>query len=243
MLQALLHKKLKASFVDPTFKPSEDTLTSSVIGLLQYLPSDILSSILKDACGICNSFPIEIGDVLDIRFWEHWDSNNTTNSKLVEPDVLIVTEYYNIIVEAKRSDDGGQYREQWQNEIIAYRNSYSDDGHKLVVLALGGNISLAEQVLKIGNDSFTVFCASWFNLLHAISKQFENDYPAHIKRLLSDIINAFEIHGFFDIEWVNTLTHCPLNSKTVTVFSQSGTFSNFYQLCIPLKTNHFSWEI
>ena len=40
MLQALLNNKLKDSFKDPYFRPSEDTLTSSVIGLM-------INSILK----------------------------------------------------------------------------------------------------------------------------------------------------------------------------------------------------
>ena len=157
MLQALLHKKLKASFENRTFKLSEDTLTSSVIGLLRYLPSEILASILKNACGICSSFPLEIGEVIDIRFWEHWDGTNTSNSRLVEPDVLIVTEHYNIIIEAKKSDERGQYSEQWQKEIKAYRNSYSDDRRELILIALGGNVSLKEQVLRIGKDSITIF--------------------------------------------------------------------------------------
>lgn len=245
MLQALLHKKLKASFENRTFKLSEDTLTSSVIGLLRYLPSEILASILKNACGICSSFPLEIGEVIDIRFWEHWDGTNTSNSRLVEPDVLIVTEHYNIIIEAKKSDERGQYSEQWQKEIKAYRNSYSDDRRELILIALGGNVSLKEQVLRIGKDSITIFRASWFNLLHTISNEIKNQHPIYIKRVLSDIINAFEIHRFFDIEWVNSLQQCHLNSETITVFSNTGTFSSFHYPCKPLNTKYLNslWKI
>lgn len=237
MLQALLHKKLKASFADPTFKPSEDTLTSSVIGLLQYLPSDILANILRGACGISSSFPRELGDVSDIRFWEHWDGrHNTTNARLVEPDVLIITGHYSIIIEVKRSDDCGQYLEQWTNEIIAYRNSYPDDKREVVLFALGGNTSLKEQTLRVGKDRITVYRGSWFNLLHAVAKELTVQHPPHIKRLLSDIIDAFETHGFFDIEWINTLSRGYFSDHTVSVFTDTGTFSSLYSPVEPLNT-------
>ena len=49
MLQALLHKKLKDSFENPHFKPSEDSLTSSVMGLMQYLPDDIFWDLLRSS--------------------------------------------------------------------------------------------------------------------------------------------------------------------------------------------------
>jgi len=42
MLQALLKHKLKEAFRDSNFEPSEDSKTSSVFGLLQYLPAQIM---------------------------------------------------------------------------------------------------------------------------------------------------------------------------------------------------------
>lgn len=59
MLQALLHSKLKASFENPSFTPSEDTLTSSVWGLLQYLPDDTLWQIVRKSCGEGTSTEIQ----------------------------------------------------------------------------------------------------------------------------------------------------------------------------------------
>lgn len=245
MLQALLHKKLKASFENPTFKPSEDTLTSSVVGLLQYLPSDILSTILKEACGISTGFPNHIGEVLDVRFWEHWDSKNTTNVRLVEPDVLLIAEHINIIIEVKKDDEGGQYFEQWKNEIIAYKNTYPEDDRAIILLALGGNSSLKEKSLTIGKVSYPIYCASWFNLLRVVSKVKNNQSSFHIKRVLSDIINAFEIHGFFDIEWINSLPRCPLSRCTIDILSDNGLFSSFYYPMKSLNTKYFYqiWKI
>lgn len=57
MLQALLHKKLKNSFENPHFRPSEDTLTSSVLGLMQYLPDAVFWELLRSSCGMSSNLP------------------------------------------------------------------------------------------------------------------------------------------------------------------------------------------
>lgn len=235
MLQALIHKKLKASFSDTNFSPSEDTLTSSVLGLLQYLPSNIFLSILKEACGMSSSFPIKAEDIIEVRFWEHWEASNTTNARLVEPDVFIATESYHIIVEAKKTDEGGQYLEQWNKELIAHQNTFPDDDHRLVLYALGGNDSLTEKTIILNNTIIPIYRASWFNLLHAITNELSQKHSYHINRLLSDIINAFRIHGFFDIEWIDTLDSCSLSSKTISIFSHSNAFSKLYTNHKPLN--------
>lgn len=241
MLQALLHKKLKASFVDPSFKPSEDTLTSSVLGLMQYLPSPILLSLLKGACGINSSFPVVDDDVLDIHFWDHWNGQNTTNSRLVEPDVLIVTDKFNIIIEVKKSDEGGQYLQQWRNELIAFQNTHKNDNRRL--LALGGNSTLKEQFINLGDEKVGVYKASWFNLLHSVSSELAYQELPYVKRLLLDIINAFEIHGFFEIEWMNTLSKCYFNKFTVPLFSNIGSFGRFYNPTKPLSNKYLKiWQ-
>lgn len=236
MLQALLHKKLKDSFNDPTFRPSEDTLTSSVIGLLQYLPSDLIASIFRESCGRSSSFPTDLGDVTDIRFWDHLDGKNTTNSRLVEPDVLLVTEHYNIIIEVKKDDEARQYRGQWQNEIQSFLDTYPDERRKVVLLALGGNESMKEMQIRIGMEAVTVYRASLFNLLHAVSKELTNQHPNHIRRLLRDVINAFELHRFFDIEWMDSLTRYPLGKRAVCVFADAGTFGRLYRPAKQLNT-------
>lgn len=245
MLQALIHKKLKASFANPSFRPSEDTLTSSVLGLLQYLPSNIFLSILKEACGKSSTFPVENEEVVEVRFWEHWDGNNTTNSRLVEPDIFIVTENYHIIVEAKKKDESGQYVEQWKNELTAHKNSFPNDSHNLILYALGGNESLAEKALNIGKDKVPIYRASWFNLLHAVSKELlDNKHSFAINRLLSDVISAFEFHGFFDMEWLDSLYTCSLNPKTKSVFTDSKLFSRFYTNHKPLNSKYLDiWKI
>ena len=77
MLQVLLHKKLKDSFENPHFKPSEDSLTSSVMGLMQYLPDDIFWDLLRSSCGRSSNLPESVGAIMSVNFWDRWDSTDT----------------------------------------------------------------------------------------------------------------------------------------------------------------------
>ena len=244
MLQALLHKKLKASFADPTFRPSEDTLTSSVVGLMQYLPPYVFNKILKESCGINSPFPNDIGYVDYIGFWEHWDAVETSNARIVEPDVIICTNKYQIIIEAKKSDESGQYYEQWRNEIKAFLNTHELDNRNVVLLALGGNTTLEHNKVTINNFSCPIYKASWFNILNSVSKLINEPLPNHIKRILDDIVDAFEIHGFFNIEWLDSLETGSFDTNTIDVLSHNNSFSRFYKPSKPLLTkNKNIWQI
>lgn len=77
MLQVLLHKKLKDSFENPHFKPSEDSLTSSVMGLIQYLPDDIFWDLLRSSCGRSSNLPESVGAIMSVNFWDRWDATDT----------------------------------------------------------------------------------------------------------------------------------------------------------------------
>jgi hypothetical protein len=217
MLQALIHKKLKASFVDPTFSPSEDTLTSSIIGLFQYLPSAIILKLLREACGISTNFPkiSELGEVMEFRFWDKWDATSTNNSNYVEPDVWIRTTKYDIILEAKKTDKGGQHDDQWTNEIKAFLNTNGESENEVILLALGGNQSLQEATVLVDCKEFKVFAASWFNLMMAVSRESCESHPPHIIRLLCDVLKAFELHDYIKVGWIGDL-------KAVNISQQSA---------------------
>lgn len=244
MLQAVLHKKLKASFTDPSFRPSEDTLTSSVVGLLQYLPPYVFNNILKESCGINSPFPNDIGYIDYIGFWEHWNATETSNARIVEPDVFISTNKYQIIIEAKKNDESGQYHEQWRKEIEAFLNTYKLDNRNVLFLALGGNTSLEHEKETIDGTSFQIYKASWFNILNSVSKLISEPFPNHVKRILSDIADAFELHGFFNIEWVDSIETSGFGTNTIAVLSQNNSFGSYYKPDKPLMNNSKDiWQI
>ena len=230
--------------MDPTFRPSEDTLTSSVVGLMQYLPPGVFNKILKESCGINSPFPNDIGNVNYIGFWEHWDASETSNARIVEPDVIISTDKYQIIIEAKKSDESGQYHVQWRNEIKAFLNTRGLDNRNVVLLALGGNTSLEHKKITVDDISFPIYKASWFNILNSVSKLMNEPLPNHVKRILSDIVNAFEIHCFFNIEWLDSIETAGFNTNTIAALSLQDSFGRYYKPKKPLMTKSKNiWQI
>lgn len=209
MLQALLHSKLKASFENPSFRPSEDTLTSSVFGILQYLPDDTLWNIVRNSCGEgMENLPETIGAIEYIDFWPQYRGvEGTTNSSYVEPDVLLVTERYYVIIEAKKYDGGGQYLTQWKNEIRAINNE--DDTKEILFVAMGGNSTLMHEEISVELKNaevrnYIINRGSWFNLLNEIQKIERNNETS---RLVNDVTRAMNRHGFVQINWLDSLMH------------------------------------
>ncbi|KGN68494.1 hypothetical protein [Porphyromonas sp. COT-239 OH1446] len=214
MLQALIHSKLGRAIKNSQFQPIEDTQTSSTVGVLQYLPSSVFWSILYDAIQGKKDLPKEIGEILVFRFWPQLSiGEDSSNSNRVEPDVLIETEQYYIIIEAKRFDEGGQSRQQWINEVGAVIECTQDNPKPILLIALGGNSSLATQKEKVGEKEFCVFPLTWLDLLHSIQeyrKKKGNALESHYDRLLSDTIEGFALHNYFDVEWL-----CHLSDRTI----------------------------
>ena len=89
MLQALLNNKLKDSFKDPYFRPSEDTLTSSVIGLMQYLPNEVIWKLLSQACGMKSNLTLNLGNIISFHFGQDGMLWEQVILNFVEPDVWI----------------------------------------------------------------------------------------------------------------------------------------------------------
>lgn len=152
--------------------------------------------------------------------------------------------YALIIIEAKKSDESGQYYEQWRNEIKAFLNTHELDNRNVVLLALGGNTTLEHNKVTINNFSCHIYKASWFNILNSVSKLINEPLPNHIKRILDDIVDAFEIHGFFNIEWLDSLETGSFDTNTIDVLSHNNSFSRFYKPSKPLLTkNKNIWQI
>ena len=245
MLQALFKNKLKDSFSDPNFRPSEDSLTSSVIGLMQFLPDNLFWSLLKQSCGNNSDLPTDIGRIDRFYFWDRWSAKNTYNSIYVEPDVWIDSEKYYIIIEAKKSDYFGQHIDQWENELGALKNEVEYLNKEIIFIALGGNDSLKDCSIEVDSNSYKIYTASWFFLLHSITLYISKreDIDNYTERLLKNIVTAFTKHGFLDIEWLSSLKSRKLNRNIKSIsnlmeFDNHEFFSGMY-----IPQNSFNKDI
>jgi hypothetical protein len=103
MLHAIDQNKAGRNFSDSEvrwrqlFYKSEDSLTSSIIGGLMYLPDDlfwqVLSNSIKDSV-----LPKGSHTIIHCDFWPSWNAQGTNNTTRVEPDVFIRTESFDLIM-------------------------------------------------------------------------------------------------------------------------------------------------
>ena len=227
MLQAILHKKatLKPRKENQSETPSEpktdtqpeDALTSSIIGLLQYLPDETFWQILYEASEyepdkyMLPKFS-EAGAIENISFWKRMRFPEP-DRQYVEPDVWIKLEKMHLIIEAKRYDGGGQYNEQWDREIKALLKHLEEeegqpiDEQKICLLALGGNNQTTEESRTIRGREYSIVKMHWQTLLEEVKKYtYESSSCSDAeKRICNDIIKAFEHFGLFSLKWLDSL--------------------------------------
>lgn len=231
MLQALLHNKLGRAISDGYFSPTEDSLTSSTFGVLQYLPDNLVFKILEGACGLRSSLPKDVGRILSITFWPQFGAEGTHNSVRVEPDVWIECDACHILIEAKKIDDAygyAQSEDQWFNEIKSLKNEVGD-GKKIILIALGGNDNLYDAEKEVDGENYTVYTASWFNLLDTIEqlqKELIEENGSPQIRILGDCIKALSEHGYFKMVWFEDFCKKNLCSNSINIIHQDWGFDN-----------------
>lgn len=201
MIQAYFKGKSSVQFLS-----NEDFKTSSSIGLLQYLPDNVFWNIMKRCCVELDV--AALGKIQNFNFWRHTDRTKTKNSNYVEPDVWIETENYDVIIEAKKNDGGGQYLQQWHDEIQSILNEQRNGNYQkpIILIALGGNENLQPESVSVGNERFDVFKTSWFDLINAIVTEFNSqENNGNVYRILSDVVELFAHQGVIVMKWLNNL--------------------------------------
>ena len=191
----------------------EDPKTSSVFENLMLLPDNVFWHILKSSCFYNDRMLTYSGRLLLYEFWPHWDNTGTDNQNYVEPDLFIRFEDFDVIIEAKYSDYGGQYLKQWHHELTAYNNEYGEEKKPVVFIAVGGNMSKTIEEVKVRGRKHLVFKCNWMSLLIATNK-YRNELKkisvpdmniSATLRLLDNIILAFNVNGVYNIDWFNSM--------------------------------------
>lgn len=180
----------------------EDFRTSTIIGMLLYLPDSELWKILREACFNSSLLPADAGKLKGYDFWPHWDSENTDNTDYVEPDSILEFDNLNIIIEAKRYDEAGQDSHEWRNELIAYQNEYRNTEKEVFLIALGGNANEKETVeIEANGKTLPVVRCSWIQLQRTIIKR-ADETDGNIRRVLDALLLACDCFGFRDYRWL-----------------------------------------
>ncbi|WP_081210519.1 hypothetical protein [Salegentibacter sediminis] len=205
MIYAVKHNKVDRN----QFKLNEDSLTSSVFERLMYLPKEMFQHILEKA--LYDTIPgLDLTSIDSVEYWPNWSANGTSNSTHVQPDVFIRTRKSDIIIETKRYDIKQQDPFQWKKQVIAYHTEYGEEQKELIYIALGGlNSNKTEPVL---HDYYNtkIYKCKWQRILDVVKEvlyRLESTYDltnnhTAIHNILSDIILAFGMYGFFTGEWI-----------------------------------------
>lgn len=190
---------------------TEDSLTATVLSQLLHLPIETFWAVLRDAC-IDPVLPVTCGEPDEVAFWPNWSAENTDNSYRVEPDIFMRFAEFDLIIEAKRWDSGGQNSYQWKNEIQAYANDYGEEEKPVYLLALGGLHGFETESCEVPEPHgghCPVVKSMWIRLLQAVIRQRDAlqhlPFPdstgkAHL-RILENVIDAFAHHNFYTGKW------------------------------------------
>ena len=238
-------------------KIKEDTLTAFVLGQMLFLPDNLIWKIFREAC-FDKSLPEYVGKLEAFEFWAYW--NMEGSNSYVEPDVFIRFEKIDIIVEAKRYDTNQQNPNQWKREFIGYRNEYSEEERKVIMFAIGGIHKEETETITIPKDkgnsesiSAEVFKFKWQNILNEIIRikeklevsegLFEN--ASALVRTTNSVIKAFEMHGYFTGQWLDSLPNQYLISSDNNITNWKIKYVLYEQMLISLPSyykisNHYS---
>lgn len=188
---------------------NEDPKTSVVFENLMLLPDNVFWGILRKAAANKDVLPQEAGLLADdFSFWPKWNPNSkyeTGNCNYVEPDVFFRFKNIDVIVEAKYSDNSGQYRDEWEREFKAYLNEYEEDQKTVVLLAVGGNTTFErEPEMKVGKYSCPIVKYSWTSLLNAVLEyekdelsEVEDEICSSMRRIIRNLECGFQNIGIY----------------------------------------------
>mgnify|MGYP000639808196 CR=1 FL=1 len=183
-----------------------------------YLPTSIFWDLLKKSM-YQQKLPKFSGEIKSFEYWPSWNAENTENNQRVEPDVFLRFEDFDVLIEAKRHNLGGQYKNQFDNETQAYQNEYGEQNKPLYFIKLGGLNNLNNED---SNNPKVVICKTdWSKLLNEIvllKSEFERGNThlnQHYVRLLSHCIKGFSLHNFYNIQWLEKLSAYKINTTTI----------------------------
>ena len=209
---------------------NEDPKTSAVFENLILLPDTMFWSVLKQSCFDSESMPSNCGSLQEYKFWPHWDPKGTMNTNYVEPDVFFKFDEFDVIIEAKYGDFGGQKERQWRDEILAYHNEYSNN-KKLVFIAVGGFQTKHRVELMVNGVKVNVYKCSWQSILDSIEelrKSFCNTsstIESAQVRILDNLSLYYETQKMKTVKWELPKKYS-INTISIINLKQSFSWTN-----------------
>ena len=183
MLMAQLHGKMAGD----VWVEAEDLLTSTVFGLLKYLPPTVMAGILARATALEEDETPRLAAPLTWSFWPWWDT--------CEPDVVLEDDHGLYVVEVKLTSEfsqdeiaGHQLRREWDAGLRRARSR----GKVLWLIAVTNDAGLPAEILRAqlagsGVDLSRACWLSWMTIGQAV-RDAEGDLPPHLADDLLELL-------------------------------------------------------
>ena len=165
----------------------EDTLTSTLFGLLVLLPGKVFHEVLSSAViDIDDSISWLEEDDYEFSFWPRFTSQ-------VEPDLVLASadSKHTLLFEMK-NPGAVQTEDQIESEI---KSAIADYPTSTVALIAVGGINAKEVAKLISNKGHHCYSASWVSLFLAVSKVLPSKSGSE-KRILEEVIEMLNRFGF-----------------------------------------------
>jgi hypothetical protein len=147
--------------------------------------------------------PENPGELRTYEFWPKWDAQQTENANYVEPDVFLRFSNLDLIIEAKRCDEGGQYSAQWKRELAGYENKYGSSRVPVILLSIGGNGSnTANEIMMINGHERTIVKCSWVGLYEVLVAEQEKLSGSN-RRVVDSLKIACDQFGIRSYQWLD----------------------------------------
>lgn len=209
---------------------NEDPKTSAVFENLILLPDAMFWYVLRQSCFDSESMPSDCGSLQEYKFWPRWNPTGTMNTNYVEPDVFFKFVEFDVIIEAKYGDFGGQKEGQWRDEIKAYHNEYGNN-KELVFIAVGGFQTKHRVELMVDGLKVNVYKCSWQSLLDSIEAlrkslcNTSSTIESAQVRLLDNLLLYYETQKMNAVKWRLPKIYS-INANSINNFKQSFLWIN-----------------
>lgn len=200
---------------------NEDSLTSTVFGLMSYLPQPSAWTLLQKAVPGWPSY--RFGSLDIVEFWPAWPPKGN-NVRMTEPDAYLrfsmgdPAVIIDVIVETKRGPSAHQSAYQWQCQIEAYREfvelGTEKDADHVYYLAVSG-LSKGRTILRDefeqkrkSEETVELFMTDWTSFSNA-ARHMRDSAPPGPKRLLSMMLQGLAYAGFVERKLFETMPSLP----------------------------------
>lgn len=209
MIRAIAHSKDRSIKINEngqdvsinfreSYNAIEDFFTAAIFSRLSYLDGFFWEKM----------FDINFGKLVYREFWPRWKDATGTQYE-VEPDVFLRFEKCDLIIEAKRNDNSGQYKDQIIREIEAYKAKFGQDEKMFYLFAVGGNgKNIFQDIGETSSANIKAF--DWQDIFNKVKKLNMN------VNLKEDLLLAFDLHGIRELVYLkDILSPIVLNGLTI----------------------------